>query len=342
MLADRFWCVDAFSTHRRYPTAVNFGYDRSMTDARRTRSHAGGARGLDFQSIPMRLFQKGKRLAWDPMAIDLSGDRRDWEATDEGGREGLIGIAASFLVGEEAVTLDLLPLLHWMARAGRVEDEIYLTSFLYEEAKHTEFFRRWLDEVAGAHADFTPPVGSAARRIFLEELPVAMNALYEDDSAQALARAMVTYNMVIEGVLAETGYDVYRRVLQGSRTYPGLLEAITYVARDESRHLRFASYVLQGLIRDDPSLWGPIQGRMDELLELVVAMHREGHEQGLARAREQQGGDLPPEAEMAARAYHEGIVQFSRQLAARRLRVLERALDSGADELEPELEEALP
>lgn len=41
------------------------------------------ARGLDWESVPMRLFQKAKRLGtWDPQAIDMSRDRADWIGFD--------------------------------------------------------------------------------------------------------------------------------------------------------------------------------------------------------------------------------------------------------------------
>ena len=74
-----------------------------------------------------------------------------------------------------------------IASEGRIEEEIYLTTFLWEEAKHTEFFRRFLDEVAQEHSDlhhFHPP---SYRKIFYEELPQAMHALLTDQSLQAQA-----------------------------------------------------------------------------------------------------------------------------------------------------------
>ncbi len=40
-------------------------------------------RGLDWDSVPMRLFQKAKRLGtWDPQAIDFSRELSDWAAFD--------------------------------------------------------------------------------------------------------------------------------------------------------------------------------------------------------------------------------------------------------------------
>src|ERR1700736_5347441 len=149
-------------------------------------------RGIDFDSVPMRLFQKSKKLGiWDPMLFDLTQDRLDWEASDQVRRDDLIGTTTLFQAGEEAVTLDLLPLVMAVARDGRLEEEIYLTSFLWEEAKHTEFFRRWLDAVPriGAQA-LHEYIGPNYHRLFFDELPAAMGRLLEDRSDEALARAL--------------------------------------------------------------------------------------------------------------------------------------------------------
>ena len=55
--------------------------------------------------------------------------------------------ARGFMVGEEAVTLDIVPLLRCMSDLGRLEDTMYLSMFAMEEAKHTDMFRRWFDAV---------------------------------------------------------------------------------------------------------------------------------------------------------------------------------------------------
>jgi len=64
-----------------------------------------------------------------------------------------------------------------------------------------------------------------------------MNALLSDDSPRALANALTTYNIVVEGVLAETGYHYYRQIAEMQGIFPGLLEGIRLIARDESRLL---------------------------------------------------------------------------------------------------------
>ncbi len=231
------------------------------------------SRGLDFTSIPMRLFQKSKKLGtWDPFDIDFSRDKQDWLILDELHRENIVSLSALFQAGEEGVTLDLLPLIMRVSRAGWVEDEIYLTSFLWEEAKHTEFFRRWFSEVPQVTTDLHEYLGPNYRKIFFEILPETMSRLIIDDSQEALVHALVTYNMVIEGTLAETGYWSYARMLERDRYMPGLAQGIRLIQRDESRHIRFGIYMLQRLVNENPDLWDTLQARMFELLPIAIGV----------------------------------------------------------------------
>jgi ribonucleoside-diphosphate reductase beta chain len=215
----------------------------------------------------MRLWQKAKRLGtWDPQSIDLSRDREDWARFTPPEKEFILRTLALFQAGEEAVTLELLPLIEVIASEGRIEEEMFLTSFLWEEAKHVEFFRRWLDDVPEARGDLWGYVTPSYERLFVDELPVSMQALRTDRSPAAQIRASTTYNMIIEGMLAETGYVGFRRSLQANGLLPGLLEAITLVARDESRHIRYGVYLLNRLIASTPGGWEVMNARMNELL----------------------------------------------------------------------------
>ena len=233
------------------------------------RTTSGGLRDC----YPLRLYQKAKRLgAWDPAAVDLTQDRRDWESLDELQRETILSLTSLFAAGEEAVTLDLLPLVLAIARDGRVEEELYLTTFLYEEAKHTELFARFLDEVAGVRDDLGRFHVPSYRTIFYEQLPVAMERLLTDPSHEALARAAVTYNMIVEGVLAETGYHSYHESLAANRLMPGLCVALVDVKRDESRHIAYGVYLLSRLVADDSTVWDVIEARMQELFPFALGV----------------------------------------------------------------------
>lgn len=231
---------------------------------------------LRTDSFPMRLYEKAKRLGvWNPSEIDFSQDRVDWETMDEERRTAILRLTARFLGGEQAVTLDLLPLIMAIARDGRLEEEMFLTTFLFEEAKHTDFFSRWLREVAGSPK--LPRAPQASVQLFDVELPTAMNALLEDSSPVALARASVTYNMIIEGVLAETGYHSYHRSLAVNGLMPGLCAGLVNIKRDESRHIAYGVYLLSRLVAEEPSVWETIEERMNELRPLTEAIIRAGY-----------------------------------------------------------------
>jgi len=233
--------------------------------------------GLRYDLPPMRLWEKAKRLGvWNPADIDFSRDREDWGRLSEQEREALLRQSSLFLAGEESVTLDLLPLILTLAREGRIEEEMYLTSFLWEEAKHVDAFRRFFDEVPREHGDLSRFHGPVYQQIFHHELPDAMNRLLVDSSPEAQVRASVTYNMVIEGVLAETGYYGYHKTLAGNGILPGLQQLIGYVKRDESRHLAFAVYFLSRLMAEHGDVaWNALEQRMNELLPVALGLVNE-------------------------------------------------------------------
>jgi ribonucleoside-diphosphate reductase beta chain len=232
------------------------------------------AAGLDTTSFPWRLWQKAKRLGiWDPAAIDFSQDKVDWARLAPDERDVLLRLSSLFQAGEEAVTVDLLPLIQVIARQGRLEEEIYLTSFLFEEAKHVELFRRFFDEVARERSDLSRYFTPSYRAIFADALPAALDRLRHDDSAESLAMASVTYNMIVEGVLAETGYRAYHAALVRNHILPGMQEGIQLTKRDESRHIAYGVFLLARLVNEGGMLlWDRIQVRMGELLEPAVAV----------------------------------------------------------------------
>jgi ribonucleoside-diphosphate reductase beta chain len=234
-------------------------------------------RGLDADSLPMRLYEKAKRLGiWNPCDIDFTRDRLDWAALTDEEREAMLQTTSLFVAGEEAVTLDLLPLMHAIAQEGRLEEELFLTTFLFEEGKHTQFFRRFLDEVGDSPAGLVRFHGESYRQLFEVELPQAMHALLSDASPKAQARAAVTYNLIVEGVLAETGYHSYFAALEARELLPGLREGLRLIKLDESRHIAYGVHLLTRLVAADNGLWQVVEERMAALLPLALGVVEEG------------------------------------------------------------------
>jgi ribonucleoside-diphosphate reductase beta chain len=224
-------------------------------------------RGLNRNSPPMKLFEKAKRLGvWNPSDIDFSKDAADWRTLSPQEQDIILRLTSMFQSGEEAVTLDLLPLIMAVAREGRIEDEMFLTTFLWEEAKHTDFFRRFLDEVTEQSTDLSALAVPSYRAIVYEALPQALGRLVTDTSPAAQVEASVTYNMIVEGVLAETGYHAYYSMLQRNGLMPGQLEGITRLKQDESRHIAYGIYLISRLVAEDDSLWETAEAAMNRLI----------------------------------------------------------------------------
>jgi ribonucleoside-diphosphate reductase beta chain len=229
--------------------------------------------GLDRHSPPLRLFEKAKKLGiWNPSEIDLSTDIADWAQLDPAEQDLLLRLTALFQAGEEAVTLDLLPLIMTIAGEGRIEEEMYLTTFLFEEAKHTDFFNRFLQEVAGRNGDLDHYHSENYHLLLYQALPEALSALLTDRSPAAQIRASVTYNMIVEGVLAETGYQGYFTALERKNVLPGTRQGITLLKQDESRHIAYGIYLISRLLAVDPELWEVVEETMNTLLPAAIGV----------------------------------------------------------------------
>ena len=247
-------------------------------------SFATTTRGLNRDLPPMRLYEKAKKLGvWNPSDIDFSKDKQDWVNFTDEEKDLCLLLLSMFVAGEEAVTLDLLPLIQAIAQEGRLEEEMFLTTFLFEEAKHTDFFRRFMDEVTaefpspeaevlGVRSDLSRYHGDNYRQLFYEALPSALNALRKDASPANQITASVTYNMVVEGVLAETGYQAFFTMLERNDLLPGLRKGISLLKQDESRHIAYGVYLLSRLIAEHPSEWDNLQMQMNTLLPSAIGV----------------------------------------------------------------------
>ncbi len=234
-------------------------------------------RGLRRDIPPMRLYEKAKRLGiWNPSEIDLSQDKRDWLSFSAPEKDLVLRLTSLFQAGEEAVTLDLLPLIMAIAEEGRLEEEMFLTTFLFEEAKHTDFFARFLTDVAGVHGNLEHYHSPNYQAIFYEALPEALNRLRVDRSPEAQVIASATYNMIVEGVLAETGYHAYYTMLAANKRLPGVQKGIAHLKQDESRHIAYGIFLISRLIAENDSLWQVLEDQMNTLFLPAVGVIADG------------------------------------------------------------------
>ena len=296
-----------------------------------TRQGYSAIEGLNTSIVPWRLWEKAKRLMWNPSDIDFSQDAEDWKALTSEEQRYVMLLASEFLAGEEAVALDILPLLKTMADQGRLEETMYLTTFAFEEAKHVDFFRRWFDAVGVKTPDdeyMTPTYA----KVFNDELPRVLNRLDSDQSSQAVLDAALTYNQFIEGVLAITGYWTWNRVFTARGIMPGLREGLVGTQRDERRHMAYGTYLCRRIVAAEPELWSFVEERMGELQMLGLQLIQEG----TALFTEPYPFDADPEE----------VLQYAMTQVPRRLEVIEVARRQKVEEvetgtLEEELEEEL-
>ena len=237
----------------------------------RTRSGSLVAGGLNWDSLPLKLFAGGNAKFWDPADIDFSRDRADWEGLADDERHLATRLCAQFIAGEEAVTEDIQPFMAAMRAEGRLGDEMYLTQFAFEEAKHTQVFRLWLDAVGitedlHSYLDELP----AYRQIFYQELPECLDALSTDPSPAAQIRAAVTYNHVVEGMLALTGYFAWHKICVGRGILPGMQELVRRIGDDERRHMAWGTFTCRRHVAADDANWTVFETRMNELIPLAL------------------------------------------------------------------------
>ncbi|MGH3250835.1 MAG: R2-like ligand-binding oxidase [Trebonia sp.] len=277
------------------------------TDIGRYRS----TRGLDYGSVPWKLWEKSKKLFWDPADIDFSQDAIDWREMSEEERTLVAMSARGFMVGEEAVTLDIVPLLRCMSDLGRLEDTMYLAMFAMEEAKHTEMFRRWFDAVGLDPASLDGLVlarqaaaGEGRPGVFDGALTRVMRRLDTDKSPQAILDASIIYNQLVEGVMAIAGYLRWEQTFRRLGKLPGLEAGLKLTQRDERRHIAYGRYLARRILAENPELWEWLEKRWAK----ITAGFGDGYD-----AAGPQDGQQREDAE---------LMELYRRLSKRRLEAL--------------------
>lgn len=303
-------------TVRRHPDGTRTGFG----------SLAKG--GLRWDGLPLRLFAGGNAKFWNPADIDFSTDATDWRLLSDDERLLASYLCASFIAGEEAVTEDIQPFIRAMAAEGRLEDEMYLTQFAFEEAKHVQGFRRWLDAV-GLDEDLHDLVeeNPGYRRIFYQELPTVLRALDGDPSPGAQVRASVTYNHVVEGTLALTGYHAWNQICRNRGIFPGMQQLIRCIGDDERRHMAWGTFTCRRHVAADDGNWQVVQAQMTALLEPAVALVQHPFEHFLAE-HGPGAGDFPFGLEV------EAMTRYALDHGLRRLGTIESARGRTAAQVE--------
>jgi hypothetical protein len=161
------------------------------------------------------LYSMAKRFgSWDPESIPVAEDRAHWETLNPEQREQLTKVCALFYEGEISVS----DTLAWFLLAVPETDRrMFLTSQIYEEVKHAEFFELYFQEACGK-VDTASYLNPLYRGVLLDELKQRGEDLGRaltngNNGDLGLARALFAtqYFGVIEGMMAVTGYDFERK-----------------------------------------------------------------------------------------------------------------------------------
>ncbi len=225
------------------------------------------------------LYARWEKGNWRATEIDFSQDAIDWreKLTDEQRRSAL-WLYTLFLHGEDSVTDNLSPYID----AAPLEEQMYfLATQQVDEARHSVFFRRFMDEVVGVGGDGTMAGTLAAteaqltwghRKIF-SHLDEVAAGLRKDRSKVNLARAVTLYHIVVEAMLAQPTQHMIDHALTEMEVMPGFLSGMRNVALDEQRHIAFGVRLLADLYAEDPEpIQDAIVGKIREVLPWSTAV----------------------------------------------------------------------
>lgn len=236
----------------------------------------------ELRSPYYALWHKAKKLHWDPSTVDLSADKAQWarirtEQPDARYDEQILRLCSLFYQGEESVTRTLAPFCSAVSRAGLgLDKELFLTSQLYEEAKHFDFFARYFAEVfeqdgsvtdafmhGAPHAVLVRDLEEVTERLRREEDPVRLVATFVE--------AITHYMGVVEAMLARTGYLGAHDALAARGWLPGLQEGFRLIKRDEGRHVAFGMHCVAELTTAHPEYRAIVHATFERHLPHVLA-----------------------------------------------------------------------
>jgi ribonucleoside-diphosphate reductase beta chain len=237
-------------------------------------------RGIERMPSYMDLYDRWESQQWSVGDLDFTLDREDWLQSTEIERKATLWSHRLFFNGEERVTSTLAPFV-WAAPTPEIE--IFLSTQLVDEARHTVFFRRWWQEVVGTEAadltqllaEIRPEANVGYDTIFYDRLPATAQRLASDPrDIDAFVEGVTLYHMVIEGTIALTGQRFELEAMREvGNTDRGFYRGFTAVARDESRHVNFGIKFLQEAVRQDPERFAPlIQKTLVECLPLITGV----------------------------------------------------------------------
>lgn len=204
----------------------------------------------------MELFRKGVEGQWSATQID-------WErplllGRDE--RRALAHVLTPVYLGEQTAMVGASSVIPQFFAAHQTEAQLYLATFLLDEARHFETLTRFYHK-----ADQRPLEVRDLKEIFH----------YQARLFKSRDKVEWLWGILLSDILARHFYGTLVKVLPGSL----FAQIASRIILDEARHLAFAELYLKAILTQKPELKPVFLKMRDELLFLMraiaAALHKE-------------------------------------------------------------------
>jgi len=164
-----------------------------------------------------------------------------------------------------------------------VQEELFLAQQVYEEAKHTDLFSRYFEEVFGTQETAPYREGGYQEQGYstddlydtADDLLAAVNGGDRTELVYALGEAYLNYMGIVEAQLARGGYLSFDQMIELKAEEMGrdvVLEsfqtAIGKVRQDETRHIENGRWVMKQLAEAEPDIVADVyEPRIEEYVE---------------------------------------------------------------------------
>ncbi|HEY0632821.1 MAG TPA: ribonucleotide-diphosphate reductase subunit beta [Thermoleophilaceae bacterium] len=224
---------------------------------------------------PQTLYRHWEDGQWNPFAVDLTNDQRQWPEMDPEDRGLVLWALSSLMVAEERITTKFGGLV---LAYGSEEEATFLATQQVDEARHMQFYARFQDEVVADPAAIATHVERAR-----SQLSPAFSAVFDEALVRAHERLLAnpgdagakvdfvtTYHLVIEGTLGLTAFRFITRYLEDQQLLPGFVEGYSRIHHDEHRHIGYGTWFLQTAIAQRPELGDNVRQTLRDLLPAVA------------------------------------------------------------------------
>jgi ribonucleoside-diphosphate reductase beta chain len=239
-----------------------------------------------------RKYEKATRKVWDAKQLDYEQDAADWRRMRELERAGIATITVRFEAGEQEVTDELLPMLAAAHALGRFDWVMFISTFMLEEARHSEFFTLWHAHVPGlltpadkaaywpAREHTVDPLGrfTVGEPVY-EGLPrygKQLSAAVESGNEPTIEGAFVQFATLycawVEGVLTMPSYEIVLDTTELWDVLPTLRRGFRNILGDEGRHITFGTHACRILIEKNREYEALAHGVIDEYRGNAVGM----------------------------------------------------------------------